>query len=591
MTTRLLRGHRFRLDLPAASAAEIETFTDGRRKAYNWGLALVKDVLGLETAADEELVALSGHGPSRLLDKYALITAFTKAKPSLPWATSVPSTAIEYAFEDLTASLAAFFAARKAKSRRKVGFPRFIRADDPRRCSFTVRGVIRVTDANHVRLPCLAAPLRVRGSTGRLERQIAAYGGIIREATVRRDGHDHRGHSRWSLSVVIEREAQADLDDAALRAATPIGADLGLRTLLTLSDGTSVANPRLLVARGKRLRFLTRSLARSQAARYVPTLLPAIERHREMLAEWAKLPEDQRPAKKPAFPTMPLPSKSHRQQKKEAVLGVARHRLADTRRTNHGQIAAAIIPAHLVLGIEDLATANLLQNHHLARSIADAAWASLVTSIETRAEDHGCLVLRADRFFASSQICSACGYKNPEVKDLSVTTWTCPACGAVWGRDINAAINLVPTPVQITAGLLARAEKRVAYTRSREKIARRAAATAVTKRQNKIERDERIARRAAEAAAMAATATTDTADSADTLALSDLFSPSSGAVIESLRRPDAQATLNRAWRTGQTGTSVPARSETRGSLSERSRPETRTGMGRRVRTIMPGGSP
>ena len=96
-----------------------------------------------------------------------------------------------------------------------------------------------------------------------------------------------------------------------------------------------------------------------------------------------------------------------------------------------------------VICIEDLAVRNMLRNHKLAKSIADASWGELSRQLRYKCEWHGKALIMVDRFFASSQICGACGTKNPEVKDLAVRTWQCPHCGAEHDRDVNAAKNIL----------------------------------------------------------------------------------------------------------------------------------------------------
>ena len=63
----------------------------------------------------------------------------------------------------------------------------------------------------------------------------------------------------------------------------------------------------------------------------------------------------------------------------------------------------------------------------------------------------GSILVKVDRFFASSQTCSRCGYKNPEVKDLKVREWVCPCCGARLDRDNNAADNVLAEAYRIFA--------------------------------------------------------------------------------------------------------------------------------------------
>ena len=63
--------------------------------------------------------------------------------------------------------------------------------------------------------------------------------------------------------------------------------------------------------------------------------------------------------------------------------------------------------------------------------------------IEYKLIRKGGLFIKVDRLYPSTQLCSCCGYKNPELKDLSIRNWKCPKCGSEHDRDENAVSNLL----------------------------------------------------------------------------------------------------------------------------------------------------
>lgn len=92
--------------------------------------------------------------------------------------------------------------------------------------------------------------------------------------------------------------------------------------------------------------------------------------------------------------------------------------------------------------IESLDMKGMAQSLNLGKSVCDNGWRMFVTFLKYKLENMGKRLVKVDRFFASSQICSVCGYKNTAVKNLSVRAWDCPQCGTHHDRDVNAAINI-----------------------------------------------------------------------------------------------------------------------------------------------------
>lgn len=85
----------------------------------------------------------------------------------------------------------------------------------------------------------------------------------------------------------------------------------------------------------------------------------------------------------------------------------------------------------------------MVKNHKLAKYISDVSWGKFVRQLEYKCLWYGKELIKIDTFYASSQICNNCGFKNPVVKDLKVRNWICPQCNIKHDRDYNASINIL----------------------------------------------------------------------------------------------------------------------------------------------------
>ena len=124
-------------------------------------------------------------------------------------------------------------------------------------------------------------------------------------------------------------------------------------------------------------------------------------------------------------------------------------KIHNTRIDNLHKISHELVSENQVIVSEDLAVSNMVKNHRLAKSIQDCGWSELTRQISYKSEWNNRQYIKIGRFTKSSQPCNVCGYINPDTKNLSVRKWTCPNCGTVHDRDINAAINILNEGLRI----------------------------------------------------------------------------------------------------------------------------------------------
>ncbi|MGH3827480.1 MAG: IS607 family element RNA-guided endonuclease TnpB [Pseudonocardiaceae bacterium] len=392
----MIRAYLYALDPTPDQDQRFRSHCGAQRVAYNWCLARVT-ANWAQRAAERTYGLIGGElTPWVNTSAYSLRKAWNAAKDIVaPWWAENS----KEAYASGCANLATALGNRKAGRAR---MPRFKSKHRARlTCRFTTGSFGLGPDRRHIQLPVLGT-VRTHESTRKLARHVDGGTARIRSATL----SFQRGRWHVSFSVELPDHEPTRSEDGQV-----VGVDLGIKSLAVLSTGEVVPNLRYLEQARKALRR-----AQRQAAR--------------------RCGPDRRTKRVP----------SGRWRKARVRADRVHTRVSNLRRNAIHQLTTRLVREFDTVVIEDLHVAGMVRNRHLARCIADASWAEIRRQLTYKTERAGCVLIVADRWFASSKTCSGCGTAKAKLM-LSERTYVCTACGLVLDRDHNAARNLAALAV------------------------------------------------------------------------------------------------------------------------------------------------
>ena len=313
------------------------------------------------------------------LSKFDCIKLITGLKKEHEWLRAVPHVCLPQAVYDMDSAYRMFF-------KTKQGFPKFKSKHRSKlSCRFPVPFCSVDQETHCIKLPKIGL---VR------YKQDRRFKGQLRNITVSCDGC-----GRYWVSCLVETGVPEPKPEPLTIQSKCVGLDLGLKDFVVTSDGRKIPNPRFADVIDRRISRLQKIESRRQKG----------SRRRASIR---------------------LKINRLYARKRNLINDFIHH------------MVNSILGENQAVFIEGLNVKGMMGNHRLAKSIQNICWSEFVRVLEYKARWLGKTVLKIDRFYPSSKTCGCCGYKNEDLT-LGDRTWTCPQCGTVHDRDLNAAINIL----------------------------------------------------------------------------------------------------------------------------------------------------
>lgn len=378
------RGYKTELDPTSEQYVMLCQCAGISRYAYNYGLAR------------KEEAYKNGEPYPYANDLQRELTV--RKHDDLPWLDGVSKWIVQNALRDLDVAFKNFFEKCKLKKigkhHGKCGYPKF-------KSKHKGRGSFRLDCPVHVFDGCIQLPklgkIRVKEHG-----YIPTWGVKVLSATVSEKA------GRWFVSVQAEEEHAEPIQATG----TPIGIDVGIKTLATLSTGETFDNPKALRSRLKALKRVSRQHSKKKKG-------------------------------------------SNNRKKAQRKLAKLHMRIANIRKDVLHKVTSQIVaktkphnerPSVIIL--EDLNVKGMLKNRKLSRAMSDVGLGEFKRQLMYKAAFAGIKIKQVSRWYASSQLCHCCEWKNEELT-LAERVFVCRECGNVCDRDYNAAMNLASQAEQI----------------------------------------------------------------------------------------------------------------------------------------------